>query len=47
MLLALSPWRALIGFADKDALIHFNEELNIPLSRGSLQSRQFQRNHLV
>ncbi|MGI6785756.1 MAG: mannose-6-phosphate isomerase, class I [Gleimia sp.] len=33
MLLALSPWRALIGFADKDALIHFNEELNIPLSR--------------
>lgn len=32
MLLALSPWRALIGFADKDELVRFNEELDIPLS---------------
>ncbi|MDO5050058.1 MAG: mannose-6-phosphate isomerase, class I [Actinomycetaceae bacterium] len=32
MLLALTPWRALVGFADTERLVRFNEELATPLS---------------
>lgn len=33
MLLALTPWRALVGFAEVDELIRFNDALNIPAAR--------------